>query len=141
MSESQISRREAMKLAKLAALLAAGLGISKIVDAKTGELVPGIGQGRAKTEQKTYQQIDAYIRGKRLPPNTYITTVFKVVEGDLELLAIVPMHGDIEAAIKDPATILSIRLTGKDRRAFEAQKTEKEYSLASVNLREAKPRG
>ncbi len=112
MSDTPISRRDAMKLAKLGVLLTAGLGVCRLVDAKTGEPV---GQGGVKENKIGMKEVGEFITKNRIPPGTFLNTTFQYTEAGLELVSIVPLRGDLKAALNDPKAILSIKIKGEGK--------------------------
>ncbi|HLK16395.1 MAG TPA: hypothetical protein VKT78_16430 [Fimbriimonadaceae bacterium] len=111
MKDQTLSRRNALKLARLGVLLGAGLGISHVVEAETG------GGLRRRTNTVVVK---------------HVLKLYSKVEKGYQLEAVIPMEGDVEAAFRDPSAVFSARITGK------GHGPDGPYAKAEITVNKAK---
>jgi hypothetical protein len=110
MKSDCISRRDTLRLMKLGALMTAGLGVTKMVNAETGDPVIVGGAEMGDNTMKISSDLAKRFKELGIKENGYGLTVFKFFRTDMVGLYAMPVQGDLAEARNDPKAMLMFKV-------------------------------
>jgi hypothetical protein len=110
MKSDRISRRDTLRLVRLGALMTAGLGVTKLVNAETGDPVIVGGAEMGDNTMKISSEMAKRFKELGIKDNGLGLAIFKFYKLDMVGLYAMPVQGDIGAARKDKNAIVSLKI-------------------------------